>query len=228
VSERFKGKSKAGLFGDVIECIDWSTGRILDTLRHLGLAEKTIVVYTSDNGPAAGSAGPLRGKKGSTWEGGMREPCLMWGPGRIPAGTVCSELATIMDMLPTFASLAGARVPTDRVIDGKDIWPLMSGRAGATSPYNVFVYYSAQGELNAIRQGHWKYRKAKPRRPRRKKGEKAPPPAVARPELYDLSKDIGETVNLADQHPDIVARLAKRMADFDAELVKTSRPVGQG
>jgi len=228
VSERFKGKSEAGLFGDVIECIDWSTGRILDTIRRLGLAEKTIVVYTSDNGPAAGSAGPLRGKKGSTWEGGMREPCLMWGPGRIPAGAVCSEVATIMDMLPTFAGLAGARVPTDRVIDGKDIWPLMSGQADAKSPYDVFVYYSAQGNLDAIRQGHWKYRKAKPRQPRRKKGEKAPPPAVAKPELYDLSKDIGETVNLADQHPDIVARLAKLMADFDAELEKTSRPMGQG
>jgi len=229
VSKRFKGKSAAGLFGDVIECIDWSTGRIVDTIRQLGLAEKTIVVYTSDNGPAAGSAGPLRGKKGSTWEGGMREPCLMWGPGRIGAGKVCSELATIMDLLPTFAHLAGATVPTDRVIDGKDIWPLMSGAPGAKSPYDAFFYYSAWGDLEAVRQGDWKCRRTKARKPRRKKGQPVPPtPPEPKPELYNLKDDIGEKVNLADKHPDLVKRLVALMAAFDAELVKTSRPIGQG
>ena len=229
VSKRFKGKSAAGLFGDVIECIDWSTGRIVDTIRQLGLAEKTIVVYTSDNGPAAGSAGPLRGKKGSTWEGGMREPCLMWGPGRIGAGKVCSELATIMDLLPTFAHLAGATVPTDRVIDGKDIWPLMSGAPGAKSPYDAFFYYSARGNLEGVRQGDWKCRKPTARKPRRKKGQPAPPtPPEPKPELYNLKDDLGEQVNLADKHPDVVKRLAALMAAFDAQLVKTSRPIGQG
>ncbi|MEA3367125.1 MAG: sulfatase-like hydrolase/transferase, partial [Planctomycetota bacterium] len=192
-------------------------------------AEKTIVVYTSDNGPAAGSAGPLRGKKGSTWEGGMREPCLMWGPGRIGAGKVCSELATIMDLLPTFAHLAGATVPTDRVIDGKDIWPLVSGAPGAKSPYDAFFYYSARGDLEAVRQGDWKCRKTKARKPRRKKGQPAPPtPPEPKPELYNLKDDIGEKVNLADKHPDVVKRLAALMAAFDAELMKTSRPIGQG
>ena len=225
VSARFKGKSKGGLFGDVIECIDWSCGRIVETLRRLGLEKKTIVVYTSDNGPAAGSAGPLRGKKGSTWEGGMREPCIMWGPGRIPAGTVCSELATIMDLLPTFAGLAGAKVPDDRVIDGRDIWPLMSGRAGAKSPHNAFFYYSAQGNIEAVRQGDWKYRKST-RKARRKKGDTKPPPQP-KAELYNLAEDIGEKANLIDSHPDIAQRLAALMAKFDKDLEKTSRPAGQ-
>jgi len=225
VSARFKGKSEGGLFGDVIECIDWSCGRIVETLRRLGLEKKTIVVYTSDNGPAAGSAGPLRGKKGSTWEGGMREPCIMWGPGRIPAGTVCSELATIMDLLPTFAGLAGAKVPDDRVIDGRDIWPLMSGRAGAKSPHSAFFYYSAQGNIEAVRQGDWKYRMGTGR-PRRKKGDTKPPPQP-KAELYNLAEDIGEQTNLIEKHPDIAQRLAALMTRFDKDLEKTSRPAGQ-
>ncbi len=225
ISARFKGKSEGGLFGDVIECIDWSCGRIVETLRRLGIEKKTIVVYTSDNGPAAGSAGPLRGKKGSTWEGGMREPCIMWGPGRIPAGRVCSELATIMDLLPTFAGLAGSKAPTDRVIDGRDIWPLMSGRAGAKSPHDAFFYYSAQGNLEAVRQGDWKYRKST-RRARRKKGDTKPPPEP-KAELYNLKEDIGEKTNLIEKHPDIAKRLAALMAKFDTDLERTSRPPGQ-
>ncbi|HUU93838.1 MAG TPA: sulfatase [Phycisphaerae bacterium] len=225
ISARFKGKSEGGLFGDVIECIDWSCGQIVETLRRLGIEKKTIVVYTSDNGPAAGSAGPLRGKKGSTWEGGMREPCIMWAPGRIPAGTVCHELATIMDLLPTFAGLAGAKVPDDRVIDGHDIWPLMSGRAGAKSPYDAFFYYSAQGNIEAVRQGDWKYRMGTGR-PRAKKGDKTPPPKP-KAELYNLKEDIGEKTNLIEKHPDIAQRLAALMTQFDKDLEKTSRPPGE-
>ncbi|MEE9370133.1 MAG: sulfatase, partial [Sedimentisphaerales bacterium] len=126
VSEKFKGKSKQGMYGDVIMEIDWSAGQILSALKRLGIDEKTLVIFTSDNGPwlaygdHGGSALPLREGKGTTWEGGMREPCIMRWPGKIPAGAVCSELSTAMDILPTFANLAGAKLPRKR-IDGKDI-----------------------------------------------------------------------------------------------------------
>jgi arylsulfatase A len=230
VSQRFKGTSGAGLFGDVIAGLDWSTGEILKTLQKLGIDHKTLVIYTSDNGPAPGSAGPLRGKKGSTWEGGMREPCIAWWPGKVPAGSVCSELATIMDLLPTFAGLAGAKVPADRVIDGKDIWPLLSGQDGAKTPHEAFFYHTAQGQLAAVRSGKWKLHVKLPAsRTTRKKGEKTKaqpqpePPAVA---LYDLQADIGEKNNVADQHGDVVERLKGLLSSFDKDIKKNSRPVG--
>ncbi len=134
VSDKFKGKSKRGLFGDVIMEIDWSVGQILDTLRRLGLDKDTMVIFTSDNGPwlsygdHAGSARPLREGKGTTFDGGRREPTLIWWPGHIPAGRVCREPAMTIDMLPTIAGLAGAKLP-DHKIDGKDIWPLISGQS---------------------------------------------------------------------------------------------------
>ena len=224
VSQRFKGKSKGGLFGDVIECIDWGVGQILATLKTLGIDQRTLVIYTSDNGPAAGSAGPLRGKKGSTWEGGMREPCIMRWPGRIPAGAVCGELATIMDLLPTIARLAGTQAPADRVIDGRDIWPLMAGTPGAKTPHGAFFYHTAQGQLAGVRSGTWKLHLVPPRR-RRKKGE--PPPKATGPLLFDLSTDISESHNVADQHPDVVARLTALLERFDAELKAHTRPVGK-
>ena len=225
ISKRFKGKSKGGLFGDVIECIDWGVGQILATIKKLGIDERTLVIYTSDNGPAAGSAGPLRGKKGSTWEGGMREPCIMRWPGRIPAGTVCSELATIMDLLPTIARLAGTKPPSDRVIDGKDIWPLLSGQPGAKSPYQAFFYHTARGQLAAVRSGKWKFHIVAPPQ-RRRRGQPAQRP-LKPPLLYDLSSDIGETKNVAAEHPDVVERLTALLKDFDAELRAHSRPVGR-
>jgi len=230
VSKRFKGKSKARLFGDVIECLDWSAGQILRTLKELDIDDNTLVFFTSDNGPAAGSAGPLRGRKGSTWEGGMREPAICRWPGKVPAGAVCSELATIMDLLPTFAGLAGTKAPTDRVIDGRDIWPLISGRAGAKTPHEAFFYHTAHGQLAAVRSGKWKLHiKVPVQRRRRRKGE-APkpqpppkPPAVA---LYDLEADIGETKSVADEHGDVVKRLRALLSTFDEEIKKNSRPVG--
>ena len=207
VSERFRGRSKRGLYGDVIECIDWSTGEILDTLARLGLDEQTLVIYTSDNGPwlsqgkNGGSALPLRAGKGTTYEGGMRVPCVMRWPGHIPAGRVCDELATTMDILPTFARLAGAEVPKDRIIDGKDIWPLMAGEPGAKTPHEAFFYYRGYA-LEAVRSGKWKLHLERP--VRRERGQ----PAKMRPiELYDLSADIGEQHNVAAEHPDVVARL---------------------
>jgi len=223
VSERFKGKSKRGLYGDVIEEIDWSTGQILDTLRKLGLAENTCVIFTSDNGPwlskgkAGGSALPLRGGKFTTYEGGFREPCVMWWPGRIPAGKTCAELASTLDILPTFAKLAGAKAPSDRIIDGKDIWPLMSGQPGAKSPYEAF-FYLAGYNVQAVRCGDWKLR-VRGGNPR--KGPK---------ELYNLREDIGEKNNLAQKHPDIVERLLKLIEQCQEDIGrsgKNRRPCGK-
>ncbi len=247
-SEAFLGKSKRGLYGDVIEEIDWSVGQVLEALRRLGLSEKTIVVFTSDNGPwlimkkHGGSALPLRDGKGTLYEGGMRVPCIMWGPGRIPAGKTCSEVAATIDILPTFAALAGAKLPEDRIIDGKDIWPLMSGQPGAKSPHQAFFY-----RRNGVRAGNWKLllTAAKPAQSAAKPGEKQPPksadapdskagqsqtakPAAAPPtvELYDLATDIGEKNNLAEQHPDVVDRLRKLLQDHNAEINKNQRPQG--
>ena len=149
-SERFRGKSPHGLYGDVIEEIDWSVGEILAAIENAGLDDNTLVMFTSDNGPVirearllgyrSGSAGPLRGNKNTTWEGGMREPCIMRWPGKIPKDAVCRELATAMDIMPTFTGLAGAGPPTDRIIDGKDIWPRISRRPRAKTPHEAFYY----------------------------------------------------------------------------------------
>ena len=203
VSEPFKGKSKRGLYGDVVECIDWSTGRILDALAELGLDRNTLVIFTSDNGPwlirkeHGGSALPLRSGKGTTWEGGMRVPCIMRWPGRIAADTACSEMATVMDILPTLAKLAGAKVPTDRIIDGKNISPLMDGEKGAASPHEAFFYYRLE-QLRAVRSGKWKL-VLEHKEPRTKR--------LIPLSLYDLKADIGETKDVSAQYPSIVARL---------------------
>lgn len=224
VSERFKGKSERGLYGDVIECIDWSTGKILDALEEHGVDNNTLVIFTSDNGPwlvkgkNGGSALPLRGAKATVWEGGMRVLCIMRWPGRIPAGKVCDELATTMDLFPTIARLAGANVPRDRTIDGKDIWPLMAATAGAATPHEAFYYY-AGNRLGAVRSGKWKLHFP---RGSRRKGKKARPPA-----LYDLEADIGEKKNVAAEHADVVARLTKLAKEFDAALRKNRRPPGR-
>ncbi len=213
-SAAFKDKSARGLYGDVIEEIDWSTGEILRTLKSLGLDENTLVVYTSDNGPwnlksgHGGCALPLRGYKFQTYEGGMREPTIMRWPGKIPAGTECSEIASTIDMLPTIAGLTGAKVPSDRVIDGRDIWPLMCGQSGARTPHHVFFYYKGT-KLEAVRSGDWKLRRTK------------------KIELYNLASDISEANNLAAQRPEIVKRLTALMDHFDKELKAHSRPAGK-
>ncbi len=227
VSEKFKGKSQAGLFGDVIECLDWSTGQILQALKDSGVDGRTLVIYTSDNGPAAGSAGPLRGKKGLTWEGGVREPCVMRWPGKVPAGSICKELATIMDVMPTLAKLAGTNAPTDRIIDGKDIWPLISGQAGAKTPHEAFFYHSAMGKLAAVRSGKWKLHIAPPEYIPKKNARNAPPTPPPALQLYDLEADIGEKNNVAAEHPDVLKRLTELLEKFDAEIKANSRPVGK-
>ncbi|NIA15220.1 MAG: sulfatase-like hydrolase/transferase [Nitrospiraceae bacterium] len=213
VSAHFANKSDAGLYGDVIECIDWSTGEILDAIDRLGLDDNTLVIFTSDNGPwlvkgdHAGLATPLRDGKFSTYEGGFRIPCVMRWPGRIPPATVCSEIATTMDLLPTFAQLAGVPVPKDRIIDGKDIWPLMSGTPGAQSPYEAFHYYAGK-ELRAVRSGKWKMVFGN-----ETKHEGKVPEA-----LYNLDADIGEQNNVIDDHPEIAEKLRQLASKMRQDL----------
>ena len=223
-SEKFKGKSARGLYGDVIEEMDWSVGEIRKTLKSLNIDGNTLVIYTSDNGPwlskgvNGGCALPLRGGKFQTWDGGMREPTVMCWPGKIPAGKVCDQVASTIDILPTLAKLAGTKLP-DVTIDGKDIFPLLSGRDGAKSPHEGYYFYRGT-KLEAVRAGKWKYRAAGQRRP--KKGEK--PKVVG--ELFDLRADISESKNVADQNPDVVKRLAAMMMKFDTDLKANKRPIG--
>ena len=204
-SEKFRGKSANSGYGDCVEEIDWSTGQILETLMKLDIDDRTLVVFTSDNGAAnrwGGSNLPLSGFKGSTMEGGMREPCVMRWPGKIPAGKTCDELASTLDMLPTLAKLAGTKAPADRIIDGKDIWPLMAGKRGAKSPHEAFYYYKID-QLQAVRSGKWKLHLPFEIK-KRNQGKDAPNAPL---KLYDLEADIAETSNLADRHPDVVKRL---------------------
>lgn len=209
ISERFKGKSKGGLYGDVIECLDWSTGRILDTLRELKLDRRTIVVYTSDNGPGPGaSALPLRGRKLTSYEGGLRVPCIAWGPGHVAQGQVCRELATSMDFYPTFARLAGAAVPSDRVIDGRDIGPLLAEPTKAKTPHDAFFYHGSLGELSAVRSGKWKLFLT---------------PQVA---LYDLEADIAEQHDVLKGNGAVVAELRDKAIAFQEDMRRNTRPAG--
>ncbi|MFO7901611.1 MAG: sulfatase family protein [Planctomycetota bacterium] len=220
-SEKFSGTSDRGLYGDVIEEMDWSVGRVLAALKEAGIDDNTLVIYTSDNGPwlskgaNGGCALPLRDGKFSTYEGGMREPCIMRWPGKIPAGSTCGEIAATIDVLPTFATLADCPVPDDRVIDGRSIVPLLEGKPGAKSPHEAYFY-----RRTAVRSGKWKLLlKARSTVKER--------PAGPCPQLYDLSTDISESNNLAEEHPEIVARLTQLIEEHNKELKANSRPVGK-
>ncbi|MHC4743201.1 MAG: sulfatase-like hydrolase/transferase [Planctomycetota bacterium] len=236
-SDEFRGKSKQGLYGDVIEEIDHNVGRILSTVKELALDKKTYVIFTSDNGPweikkaHGGSALPLRGAKTSTWEGGLRVPCIMRAPGRIPPATVCDEIASTMDILPTLAKLAGTEASTDRVIDGHDIAPLMHGQKGATSPTEAFYYYQ-HTHLQAVRSGKWKLHLPRPANPpwtpnwaRHIKQEDVF--EIKEPLLFDLQNDIGEQTDVAKSHPDVVARLLELGEKARADIGDYNR-VGAG
>ena len=193
-SPKFKGKSQRGLYGDVVEELDDSTGQILDKLRALGLAESTLVIFTSDNGPernTPGSAGPLRGTKHTVYEGGLRVPCIAWWPGHVPAGRVCDEFVSTLDLLPAFARLAGKEPPAN--LDGFDISPVLLGEKDARSPrttlYSLYGY--GKNRFESMREGSWKLHLGTP------------------PRLYDLRSDLAETTDVAAQHPEIVERLLK-------------------
>lgn len=222
VSDKFKGKSKEGIYGDVIMEIDWSVGQILEALKRTGVDEKTLVVYTSDNGPwlsygdHAGSAGPLREGKGTSWDGGQREPTVMRWPGKIPAGTECSELAGTIDLLPTIAAIADVPLPKNK-IDGKNILPLMT-EASAKTPHEYYCFYWG-GHLQAIRSGDWKmhfphgYRSLKVVDGKKVAGSGGTPNGYTQRKtdfaLYNLADDIGEKNNVFDDHPKVVAMLKK-------------------
>lgn len=242
-SENFKGRSKAGLFGDVISEIDWSVGQVLETLKRLKLDEQTLVIFTSDNGPwlsyghHAGSAGPLREGKGTAWEGGQRVPFIARWPGQIPAGSVCDEVAGTIDVLPTLAELSASPLPPHK-LDGRSIWRLLMGQPGAKSPHESYWYYWGK-ELHAVRSGSWKLHFPHEYRSLVKGGvDGQPGPYVPKKTglaLYDLQVDIGEQINVADQHPDVVARLQEfaevaRQELGDALTNRTGsevRPIGQ-
>lgn len=226
VSDRFKGSSGRGLYGDVLMELDWSMGEILGALARNKLDDNTLIIWLSDNGPWltygnwAGSAGPLRDGKTSTFDGGFRVPCAMRWPGHIPAHRVCREIATAMDLLPTIVKLTGAEMP-EKKIDGADIWPLMAGEYGARGPHKAFFYYNAW-DLEAVRSGRWKLvlpndefavvepgADGMPGKQQWKHNNMA---------LYDLLNDIAETNDVAGEHPDVMTTLLGYVADARDDL----------
>jgi arylsulfatase A len=206
VPDRFQKESRNGDYGAAVACIDWVTGVLLDELKRQGLDEDTLVIFTSDNGSRCdheGSNGSLRGTKGTTWEGGMRVPCIMRWPGQIPAGKVSGELTTSLDFLPTLMELAGGEMPDDRIIDGRDIRSLITGEASGCSPREAFFYY-LMDNLEAVRSGAWKLHVWR-------NGE-----AVR--ELYDLEHDVGETTNVIELNVEIAAALEKMIDACRSDL----------
>ena len=224
-SDQFRGRSRAGLYGDVIETIDWGMGEILQTLKEQGLDENTMVVFTSDNGPwlnlpsrmlqegnerwHAGSPALLRGHKGNTYEGGMRVPCIARWPGSIPAAQVSADIASTLDLFTTLVETAGGIVPQDRPIDGKNILPFLQGTT--PSPVTEFLYCRSN-HLEAVREGKWKLRLS-----RHARGD-LPKDEPLTPELFDLDVDPSEQYNVADRRPGVVERLAARLRAAGAEL----------
>jgi arylsulfatase A len=209
--KNFQGKSKNGNYGDWVEEVDWSVGKVFGALREQGLDAKTFVLFTSDNGgtPRAVNA-PLRGFKTTTWEGGMRVPTIAWWPGKIAAGSTCNTITSMADVLPTLAKLGGGKLPANK-IDGHDLWPLLSGQTKQT-PWDVFYFYRGLA-LEAVRQGPWKLH-------------------LAKTELYNLDTDIGEKTNLAKDKPDIVAQLQALAEQTKDDLGKDGigpgcRPLGK-
>ncbi|MEO6758597.1 MAG: sulfatase-like hydrolase/transferase, partial [Saprospiraceae bacterium] len=220
----FANKSLRGRYGDVVEEIDYGVGRILAKLKELNLDTNTLVIYTSDNGPwlpygiDAGSAGPLKGAKGSVWEGAIRVPAIFRWPGRIPANTVTSALAATLDFLPTFAAAAQINLPADRTIDGRSLLPLLTG-TNKQSPHEHFYYFdtaihytpetgrpASNSNLLAIRSARWKLH-------------------LNTGELYDLQSDIGETKDVAARHPQILQNLKQTAGKFLAQLRANIRPI---
>lgn len=226
VSDRFKGKSQRGLYGDVIMEIDSGVGQIRAALDELDLAEQTLIVFTSDNGPwlaygiDGGSAGPLKGGKGSTHEGGMRVPGIFWWPGRIPAGTRSDEIAANMDLLPTVAEISGAALP-EQSIDGRSLWPLLSGQTDI-GPHEEFYYFvgNSPGEtrFQAIRDQRWKLI-VKP--------SEQPDRLLEPTALYDLRQDVSETKNRLNDHPEEATRLEALARSAYAEFQSSVRPIGR-
>lgn len=216
-SPEFRGKSAAGLYGDAIEEIDWNVGRILDVIRELDLDRNTLVIYTSDNGPFApkrkrtqqakgdvnrrvgGSAYPLRGFKFQTWEGGMRVPAVMWWPDNIPAGSENHEITATIDLLPTLGELSGAPLP-EKKIDGQSIASVLRGKTGERSPHRAYFY-----KTEGVRVGKWK---------------------LINGQLFNLSQDISESMDIAEAHPEMVIQLSKLLNAHKLEMKRSARRAG--
>jgi len=224
VPDEFRGKSKAGIYGDVIEYFDWSVGEIVKTVDELGLAEETLIIFTSDNGPymptsTPESPGGLRGSKSTLWDGGIKVPMLARWRGRIPAGSVCDDVAVTMDLFTTIINIAGGTIPQDRHIDGKDIMPLLDG-TGAVLHEELFFFQ--QELLGSARFGKWKIHVGEVRRRGQRSSRRVSP---ENPELYDLENDPAENKNVAEQHPELVKKFANRIKEFlkEIEAEKASR-----
>lgn len=216
VSKEFQGKSDAGLYGDAIEEIDWSVGEILKTLQDLQIDDRTMIIYTTDNGPwdfkgddaervkgntncrVGGSADPLRGAKFSNWEGGFRVPCVMRWPGRIATGKTCDQIAASIDLLPTIAEFSGASLANDRVIDGKSLVPVLEGQPNAKPPRETYFY-----RTQAVRSGQWKFMGGK---------------------LFNLQEDVSESIDLAGKYPEVTARLKQLLEEHKADMKANGRP----
>ncbi len=211
-AERFKGKSQGGLYGELVEALDESVGKIVDALGERKLDQDTLVIFFSDNGPwhirgeEGGNAFPLRAGKGTTYEGGMRVPCIVRWSGKVPAGNVCRELAINFDFYPTLARLAGADLPPDRIIDGKDIAPLMLAQSGVTTPHESFYYYTGN-RLSAVRSGNWKLKLRTTLQEETEYGKIDNPDTPIEPKLFNLQTDLGEQKSVLKDHPRIVEKL---------------------
>jgi arylsulfatase len=226
VSDRFKDKSGRGLYGDVLLELDWSLGEIIDCLQRNKIDDNTLIIWLSDNGPwltygnHAGSPGPLRDGKTTSFDGGFRVPCAMRWPGHIPGNRVCRELATAMDVLPTLVNLTGAKMP-ERKIDGKDIWPLMAGEYGARSPHKAFFYYNAWS-LEAVRSDRWKLVLPHDQYSVIEPGHDGMPGKQAwehvNMALYDLLNDVAETADVAGEHPDVMKAMLGYVHDARDDL----------
>jgi arylsulfatase A len=232
VSDKFLGKSGAGLYGDVIMEIDWSVGEVLRALDANRLERDTLVIFTSDNGPwlsygtHAGSAGPLREGKGTCWEGGVRVPCLMRWSAKIPPGSRSDAMLMTIDLFPTIARLIGAKVP-EHTIDGLDVWPLLAGEPGAKNPHKAYLFYYEQNQLQAVTtgDGHWKLQLPHTYRTlaslaggRNGIPAKYENTVITRPELYDLVEDSRETTDVSGSHPEVVRLLLEIAEDARADL----------
>tara|TARA_B100000963_G_scaffold357496_2_gene379856 strand:- start:437 stop:1399 length:963 start_codon:yes stop_codon:yes gene_type:complete len=222
--ERFKGTSEAGAYGDWVQEIDWSMGELFKAIKSEGIDKHTMVLFTSDNGSARekqGSNLPLRGRKGRTDEGGMRVPCVIRWPGRIPAGSSRGALTCTMDLLPTAAAISGGKLPADHLIDGKNIWPILSGES-KSHPRDAFFYYQMD-QLQAVRSGPWKLCLAMDSK-KRNWGKPEGKKALA---LYNLAKDIHEDTNVAAENPEIVKQLLIHAETAREDLGDVGRP-GKG
>lgn len=226
VSEDYKGRSERGQYGDVIMEVDWSTGEILKKLKKLGIDDNTLIVFTSDNGPTpkygsdGGSAGLLRGAKGSMYEGGLRVPAIFRWPGTIPAGKRSNAMTSTIDLLPTFAYLGGVKIPDDRVIDGDNLLPLLKGE-NLESPHQFIHYFAGSrhdkaSNYKAIRNNNWKlfFKRDKSRE-------------FIASELYLINEDPSEKYNKINQHPEIVNSLLKKANNFYLDLENNKRPIGK-